>query len=133
MDKNIKQNFAFLCDLAFFGEGGKLNIIGIFKNINGRRLPLQHPQMFVVSSISIKGSGNYEEIIKIIRIRDNVEIIDPLKFNFAIKGEDEAEFGVLGKLTNIKFDEEGLYEVQIFINSELIKKLPLTIILNQHA
>ena len=104
-----------------------MSIIGIFKNINGKTLPLQHPQMFVVSSILIKGSGNYKKVIKLIRARDGVEIIAPLEFNLAVKGENEAEFGVLGQLTNIKFEEAGLYEVQIFVNSELIKKLPLII------
>lgn len=127
MSTNISSNFALVCDLAFFGDAGKLSIIGIFKNINGKALPLQHPQMFVVSSILIKGSGNYKKVIKLVRTRDGAEIISPLEFNLAVKGESEAEFGVLGQLTNLKFDEAGLYEIQIFVNSELIKKLPLTI------
>lgn len=130
MTKNIKFNFAFLCDSAFFSEGGKLNIIGIFKNIHGRKLPLQHPQMFIVSNVSIKGSGNYEKEIKLIRKRDGVEIITPLKFNLVVREDKEAEFGVLGQLANIKFEEAGLYEVQILINSEIIKKLPLSIMVN---
>lgn len=128
--ENIKSNFAFLCDLAFFSEGGKLNIIGVFKNIFGHKLPIFHPQMYIVSSMSIKGDGNYEKIIKIIRLKDNVEIVSPLKFNLIVKGGQEAEFGILGQLTNVKFEEAGQYEIQIFVNSEMIKKIPLSIMVN---
>lgn len=125
--ENIKSNFAFLCDMAFFSEGGKLNIIGVFKNIFGHKLPIVHPQMYIVSSVSIKGDGNYEEIIKIFRLKDNAEVVSPLKFNLAVKGGQEAEFGIIGQLANIKFEEAGQYEVQIFINEEMIKKVPFSI------
>ena len=125
--ENIKSNFAFLCDMAFFSEGGKLNIIGVFKNIFGHKLPIVHPQMYIVSSVSIKGDGNYEEVVKIIKLKDNVEIVSPLKFNLAVKGGQGAEFGIIGQLANIKFEEAGQYEIQIFINDEMIKKIPFSI------
>jgi hypothetical protein len=54
---NPKLNFAHICDYAFFGEAGKVNIIGIFKNITVLKLPAVHPQMFIVTNITVdKGS-----------------------------------------------------------------------------
>jgi hypothetical protein len=125
--ENIKSNFAFICDQAFFSEGGKLNVIGIFKKINGKTLPLQHPQMYIVSSVFIEGSGTFEKEIKIVRVRDNFEIISPLKFTLIAKGDKGAEFGVLGQLSNLKFDEAGNYEVRIFVNSNLVNKVPFNV------
>jgi len=125
--ENIKSNFAFLCDQAFFSEGGKLNVIGIFKNINGKNPPIVHPQMFIVSSVYLKGAGKYEKEIKIIRMRDNFELVSPLKFYLVVEGDQEAEFGVVGQLANVKFDEAGDYEVQILVNSKLINKIPFKV------
>ena len=58
--KKIESNFAFLCDQAFFCSNGKLNIIGVFKEIYSNRLPMIHPQMYVVSNTVIKGKGEYK-------------------------------------------------------------------------
>ena len=131
--ENIRLNFAFLCDSAFLSEGDKLNIVGIFKNINGILLPIQHPQMFIVTNISIKKEGNYKEQIKIVYSVDKKEIITPLEFNFSAKGIGEKEFGVLTRLNNIKFDRAGLYKIQIFINDTMLKELPLTINISNYA
>jgi len=124
----IKSNFAFLCDLAFFDERKKLSIIGIFKQIEFKNIPAQYTQFFVVSSVTIKGSGDYTKVIRFVRKKDGAEIISPMRFNITLKGEEEAEFGVLGKVQNIKFEEDGIYEIQIFINDKNIKTLQLKVI-----
>ena len=62
---NVKLNFAHICDYASFGDG-KLNILGIFKSINTKKLPAIHPQLAIVTNISIDKGVEYEEIIKLI-------------------------------------------------------------------
>lgn len=126
-EESIKLNFAFLCDSAFLSEGGKLNIIGIFKNINGLKLPLQHPQMVVVTNININRRGTYKETIKLIRKKDNLSIVSPLEFNISTADDGKKEFGIIGQLANIKFDEVGSYAIQILINETVINELPLMV------
>ncbi|MDD2927474.1 MAG: hypothetical protein PHE30_01300 [Candidatus Omnitrophica bacterium] len=128
MDEIFITNFAFICDYAFTGEGGKLSIIGIFKELKpSGAFPFRHPVMFVVSSLTIKKPGNYEIFVKIIRLRDNAEIFTPLKYDLSLKEDKVAEVVTLAQLTNLKFDEPGDYEFQIFIGTELIKKLPVIV------
>jgi len=126
----IKLNFAFLCDLAFIGEEGKLCIIGIFKNIKGTTFPLKHPLMYVVTNVSVANSGHYEEEIRILRIRDKAPIVSPVKFdvNISIKNGKHAEIGGMGRITDATFNEAGEYEIQVFINNEFITAIPFSVI-----
>lgn len=124
---NVRFNYAFLCDNAFMDAFGKLNIIGIFQNIISKTCPFIQPQLYFVSNVIISGKGHYKKLIKIVRKRDNVEIISPLPFELDISEDKEAEFGVIGQLTNIKFEETGTYEVQIFVNDQHIKSLILNV------
>lgn len=126
----MKLNFGFVCDYASFGMGGKLNILGIFKNINGLDLPIIHPQLFIVVNVLIDKEGTYKEVIKLIRKEDNQEIITPLEFNLSASKQPEGkkiEWGVVGQINNIKFEKSGKYEFKIFVNDELVDSIPLNV------
>ena len=122
-NKDFKLNFLHVCDYASFSEGGKLNILGIFENINASKIPYTHPQMFVVLNILIKKKGNYKKII--IRFIQNaneaeiagVEIPMNIKMSSAKK---EFKIGSVGQLNSVKFEEYGKYKIQIFIDEYLI-------------
>lgn len=47
----MKTSLKTICDKAFFGEGNKLSIIGIFEEINVTQFPAQHPQMSFVLAV----------------------------------------------------------------------------------
>lgn len=126
----MKLNFGFVCDYASFGVGGKLNILGIFKKINGLSLPIIHPQLFIVANILIDQEGTYKEVIKLVRKEDDQEIITPLEFNLSAPKQPEGkkiELGVVGQINNIKFEKSGEYEFKIFVNDELIDSIPLNV------
>jgi hypothetical protein len=127
MSDNISNNFSFICDMAFFGEQNKLNIIGIFREINATIFPALHPQLYIVSSMIVEVAGEYEESIKIVRKEDKLDITGPVKFNFNIKSTHKEEFGAIARFTNVKFDKPGEYEVHILVNSNLVKILPLKV------
>jgi len=124
--KNVKLNFAHICDYASFSEGGKLNIFGIFKNINTAGFPIVHSQMFIVVNITAGIAGEYKEVIKFVREEDKTEIIKPLEFNMRTN-KSNSEIGVLGQISNIKFDKEGKYKFKIYINNNLIQEIPLMV------
>lgn len=124
--ENVKLNFAHVCDYASFGEGGKLNIVGIFKSINTVKFPVIHPQMFIVVNITTDSAGTYREIIKFIREEDGIEIIKPLEFNITAN-KDNSELGVLGQINTVKFDKDGVYKFKVYVNDSLIKEIPLIV------
>jgi len=124
---NPKLNFAHICDYASFGDG-KLNIFGIFKSINTKKLPAVHPQLSIVTNILIDKGVEYEEIIKLVRKEDNEEVNPEkqLKFNFSIPfdgNEKTAEISFVGQLNGISFEKAGQYVFNIFLNNILIGEI----------
>lgn len=124
--ENVKLNFAHICDYASFSKGGKLNISGIFKNINTVEFPFTLFQMFIVVNILVNTAGIYEGIIKLTREEDRVEDMKPLKFNL-VANKDNSELGFLGQINNVKFDKEGIYKFKIYVNDSLIREIPLIV------
>lgn len=128
---NPKLNFVHICDYASFGDG-KLNILGIFKSINTRKLPAIHPQLSIVTNISVEKGVEYEEVIKLIRKEDNKEINSDkqLKFNFSapLDGDEKVvEIAFVGQLNGISFEEAGKYVFNIFLNGVLIGEIPFEV------
>lgn len=126
MNQGVVLNYAFVCDQAFFSEGRKLNIIGIFQNISGPTLPIIHPQLFIVANFTVDKQGEYTVQVKLKKVGEKKSILNPL--NLKLKAEkDKSEVGLIGQLTNLKFEENGEYTVQLFINSELVKNLLINV------
>jgi len=128
-NENIKLNFIHICDYASLGEGGKLNVSGIFENINVKGFPAVHPQMFVVTNIIVKKYGEFKEVIKIIDDEKN-DIINPLEFNLKFpssRQEKQAKLGVIAQLNNIKFEKAGVYKVQIWVNDSQLGETLLNV------
>ena len=124
--ENVKLNFAHICDYASISEGGKLNVSGIFKSINVVKFPAIHLQMFIVVNIIVDTAGTYKETIKFIKESDGIEIIKPLEFNL-VTNKGNSELGVFGQISNVKFNEEGIYKFKIYVNDNLIKEIPLVV------
>ena len=128
---DYKLNFIHVCDYASVGERGKLNILGTFENIFSKNAPFVHPQLYIVTNVSIEKPGNYKQLVKIIRTRDNQEIIKPLEFALSISQlppTGEAKIGVIGQLNSVKFEEFGDYTVQVFIDTEKIGEIKINLV-----
>lgn len=126
-----KLNFLHICDYASAGDNGKLNVLGIFENIFSNEESMIHPQLFIVSNVSTSQSGNFKEIIKIVREKDGFEIVKPIEFNIStpstIDKSKETKIGFIGQFNGVKFEELGSYLVQVFIDEEKIGEQKFTI------
>ena len=129
MNNNIKLNFLHVCDYASLDRDGKLNILGIFKNISVAKIPSVHPQLFIVTNITVFKHGSFKEIIRIVDDKDN-EIIMPLKFNLIFpssKKKKQAELGVIARVNNLRLSKTGNYKVQVYIDKRLIGETSITV------
>jgi len=126
-----KINFIHVCDYASPGEVGKLNVLGIFESIFPNTVPYIHPQLYIVTNVSIKKTGNYKQIIKIVRDEDNLEIIKPLEFNVLSEqlptSGSEAKVGFIGQMNSINFEKFGTYVVQVFIDTLKIGEVKINV------
>lgn len=130
MKNEPKVNFIHICDFASFGEGGKLNIMGIFENISPNVVPYMHPQLFVVANISILKSGKFTQIIKIVSDDEKTEIAK-LEFPSDVKipaDKKTAKIGILTQFNSVNFEKYGKYKIQILIDDELIKEEEINIL-----
>jgi len=123
----IKLNFAHLCDLAFLSQGGKANIIGIFKVIYANNLPVTHPKFSVIGSIITTDEiGQHTIKIEIVRKKDGQKVGPEMKLIIDVtKEQQEANFIV--DVVNIKFEKDGEHLTKIFFDDSEIYSLPFII------
>ncbi len=123
MEKKIELNFAHLCDTAFLSQTGRLNIINIIEYINVEKLPNVYPRLTLVINADLP-KGKHKIKIRIVRQIDKHEVTK-LEQNLPSKGE--ATVGMVSQIMNIKFDEEGKYGIEIWIDDEPMKQLDLAV------
>lgn len=122
----IEVNFAHLCDTAFFSKEEKLNIIGIFKNINTGVLPFAYPKMtFVVSLLTDEMQSFKAQILK----KDTNEVISKVEANprETKKLEKVTEINFLNDFINTKFEEEGEYFLEVWFGKKILTKIPFSV------
>lgn len=127
-----KVNFCHLCDYASFAENGKINIMGIFQNIASTKLPVVHPQMFVVLSTTF-GTENVKKESVVLKRKEDGFIMLTQEFPLEEKIQDEkrkvASLVLIGQLNMLSFDKDGDYVFEIYLDDEKIGEAPLEILI----
>ncbi len=122
----IEVNFAHLCDMAFFSKDEKLNIIGIFKNINTKVLPFAYPKMTFAVSLFTDEIQNFKaQILK----KDTNEVISKIEASprEIKKLKKVTEINFLNDFINTKFEEEGEYFLEVWFGKKILTKIPFSI------
>lgn len=110
---NMKTILKAICDYAFYAQGNKLSIIGIFENVNVLDFPSKHPSMSFV--LALEGEPNK-------RIDYYFSIENPSGKIVIDKSNQkaQAEIGANGKLNliynvvGVPIEEEGIYKINLF-------------------
>ncbi len=125
--KTPKLNFAHLCDNAFLSQDGKLNLIGIFKNLNVKTLPATFPQIMVAVNLILSESSNLKvQIVKKI----GMEVISKMeaKIDLTQKKTDNPEIGFIGAFNNVTLKEAGDYLLEVWVGSQILNMSGFTVI-----
>lgn len=111
---NVKLNFAHVCENAFTSSDGKLNVIGIFNQINTLSFPALHPRLMIVTSVTGEVK-KYTESIEIVSSKGDViaRAGNPIEI---FKGGGAANF--IADFVGIIFPEEGTYRIRIKIDEK---------------
>lgn len=76
----MEVKYAFFCDAATVDSAGKLNVLGIFTNINMVKFPGRYHQMYFVAALEGHRSEIGKHKFKINFVdEDGKEIIKPLE------------------------------------------------------
>ncbi len=116
-------NFAHICDLAFISNDGKLSIIGIFQTIQASTLPFLHPRITCAVNVSIQQTTVIK--IQIVHARTK-ELITKLEGRLQMPDtkQEIVDVGFMGNFQNIRFEQNGGYECEIWLDNVLERSLP---------
>ena len=120
-------------DYANVTSDGKLNVMGIFKEINAYTFPARHSSMHLVAKLAAE-LGEYEQTrnITVILIDADGKRIMELSGPFNVpkaEGGKKPEVNIILELKDIVFPSPGRYEFVLLVDKD--QKDELTLYVNQ--
>ena len=126
-------DFGLLCDYAYIGDGSKFFILGEFRYIRAFELPATHPRMSLALRITAFKNEGLEHKLRLMLVdADGHDVLSQLS-----QVEGPIQFGDIGpasvgrihaqvtmELGGIKFESEGDYRFDIFIDGQRIGGVP---------
>lgn len=119
----MRKLMMLMADYANIAEGGKINVMGIFRSIKARSFPARHSQMSLV--IKLEGEfgeeGQDREITIILRDDDGNEI---LRSTGTVKVPDSKsglrpEINLIMNYRDIVFPKPGLYQFVLMAGKDI--------------
>lgn len=119
-------------DYANIAQGGKLNVMGIFRNINAQKFPIRLSSMHLVVKLGAE-LGEYgitrqmtiilmdEDGNEMLRISGNVELPDT-------GGRQRPEANAILELKDIVFPNPGTYDFVVLIDKEHKGRLSIEVV-----
>ena len=123
---------AVLCDSAT-DYRGKLCILGTFDTIVASNLPSTHPHCSIAIRIVFRDSDEGTHKLKLRLINeDGKNILPNIEPELHVKLPDNVFFysrNLIFNLQQIKFEQGGLYSIDIIIDDEIVSRIPLQVVL----
>lgn len=130
---HITLNYLHLCDEANFSQEGKLNMLGIFDQINITTFPGGIAKAKLVCNMTLHNQE--KEIVltlQFLNAQTNQHILKPITINVIPNNNaSNNTFGVMIDLVQIQFDKAGEYLIQIHHQEKLVGQTILKV--QQHT
>jgi hypothetical protein len=121
---------AVLCDAAT-DDNGKLNLLGSFDTIYAPQMPAIHPQCAVALRVTFQpGDEGTRKLALAFINADGRPIMQGIELPVPVALPDDAHFLTRNFIVNIqqlKFDEPGLYSVDVRLDDESQASIPLLV------
>jgi hypothetical protein len=126
----VDVNVAVLADYANVSQDGKLNIMGIFQEINAPELPLQLPQMYLVLSFTAGPAefGLVRDIRVVLLHSDGQEVFAleaQMQVPNAARPGRRAYINETIGLAGVPFQQAGDYAFSILVGDDEKATVPL--------
>jgi hypothetical protein len=114
----MKSKYTFVCEAANISQGGNLNVLGIFQNINAENFPITFAKMIYVASIQFHRSETGKHFFKVHFIDDDGKpVIPPLEGEFIVY-ENNLSANLLLGIEGIVFPKPGTYAIDLTIDHQ---------------
>ena len=121
---------AVLCDAAT-DDRGKLNLLGAFDTICSQQMPALHPQCAVALRVTFATADEGQHQLKLAIVdADGQGIMPPVEVPVTITLPEDSHFGTrnfIFNLQHVKFESPGLYSVDVMLDLEAVKSIPLQV------
>lgn len=127
----MEVKFALLAEFSNITREGKLNLLGLFEQLNAPSLPWTHPHMQLVLSLEAT-PAEWESTKKIeIKLLDadgnsKLNLNSNLKVPRGQSGRNISINSIIG-INNLKFDAAGDYAFHVIIGGDDKKTVPLRV------
>jgi hypothetical protein len=125
---------ATLCDFAA-DYNGKLVVSGTFDTLAARALPVVHPSCALAMRFCFTQEDVGRHKLSITIINEDGEALDPknmpIEPEFDVKMPSDAPFNTRNMVMNLqglRFNEDGIYSIDIGYDGELVMRLPLRVL-----
>jgi hypothetical protein len=120
----MKIDQLLLCDLAFYGSDGKLNLIGIFENILVPQLPFSHSKICIVGFVSGPSDAKDQVFVSVTGPAGKAIVPpQPINIKFGAYGLTHFRF----ELINFPIQTEGSYKISVSDSKTELKNTQLFI------
>ena len=122
---------AVLCDAAT-DDNGKLNLLGAFDTIYARELPAIHPQCAVALRVTFSSEDEGKHNLRLNFVDADGRSIMPdfPSIPVEVTLPEDMHFGTrnfIFNLQQLKFDEPGMYSVDVIVDDHPQASVPLTV------
>ena len=120
-----------LCDFAQ-DAGGKLTIVGTFDQIGSQTFPVVHPACSLACRLrfSEKESGIHDFKLRLVDAKGK-EVIPSIEGNINVgiaANSQYAAINIVGNLNQLKFEKEGRYSFELYVDGSWVTGLPLNLV-----
>jgi hypothetical protein len=120
-----------LCDFAQ-DAGGKLTIVGTFDQIGSQTFPLVHPACSLACRLrfSEKETGAHDFKVRLVDAKGK-DVIPSIEGNINVgmpANNQYAAINLVGNLNQLKFEKEGRYSFELYVDGSWVTGLPLNLV-----
>ena len=116
--------YAHICDDVRVEEGGKISLMGLFTSIVSESFPARHPRIAVVAGWQ-GAAGKFKSAIVVAR-PGGQKLAGISETEFELRNETQTHRHV-AMLINLLFESPGTYLVQVSLDGEVVRSLPLKV------
>lgn len=118
---------AFFCDYANLEVSGKVNVLGIFNDINSVQFPVTQSQFFFVALIEGHRSESGQHQIKINFVdEDGKDVLPSMNAPFEITSNKPDSTFILN-LQGVVFSKPGAYSADIVVDNHHLRSVKLVL------
>jgi len=119
-------------DYANIAQGGKINVMGIFRTIYATHFPARHPSMYIVTKLAADYGEFEDERLLTIKLLDS-DAKELMRFTSPIKvprpsGGQRPEVNAIVQINDVVFPDPGRYQFSIQVEKDVKGVLQIEVI-----